>query len=164
MILEKMHDYYYNDEDNEHEILDLTFIGNLASDEDHQQLICPDCSCSLIEKKDDKHLGLSYNRKICPKCLLIVDQLKEGALDNIKHDEQLHTLTDNNNYSTQPHIEVIHSDDVYELENNDPLYNLEPNELNNLRHHGMVLKDVSSVTKSSVDGRILRHDYNAFET
>jgi len=160
-----MHDFYDDKERNN--VLDLTFIGNNNNtDTDNEVYICSDCNIKLIVKADDtKHLGLSYNRLICPKCLLIVDPLKQGDIisDNVKHGEQLHTLTDSND-NTQPHVEVIHSDNINEIENNnEPLYDLEPNELENLKSHGMVIKELSSITKSSVDGRILRQDYDAFE-
>jgi len=156
-----MHDFY--DDDKRIGLTDLTWIGNENTTDDNEIYICSDCNISLIEKADDKaHLGLSYNRWICPSCLAIIDPLKQDDIDSVKHNEQLHTLTDSND-SAQPHVYVVPYDPKDDLEFRDILDEYDRDEADDFVHHGQIVSTVHTVTKSSVDGRTLRQDYDVFE-
>lgn len=148
-----MLDQYMNDSVG---VTDLSWIGtNTNNNTDEEVYLCSDCNVALIEKKDDiAHLGMDYNRRICAKCGFIYDSKKVGDIDNVKHAESIHTLTDSDTNATEPYIECIgaKSDDDFERE--DALDNFDKNEMQELRQHGMIIKDVVTITRSSVDGRI----------
>jgi hypothetical protein len=140
--------------DKDRNVVDLTFIGNDNTSNEEENYICEFCNVALIEKLDDMaHLGMNYNRLICSKCGLIYDMKKEGDIDNVKHAESIHTLTDSN--SEEPYIECIgqSSNDLLETEE-DPLDNFDNNEVQELKNQGMIIKDVFTITRSSVNGRI----------
>jgi hypothetical protein len=146
------------------DVLDLTWLGN-DNTTDEDQFICSDCNVKLIVKADDTaHLGFAYNRLICPQCLLIVDPEKQDDISqNVKHKESLHTLTDNDN-NTKPYVSVVPYTAKDDLEVHDVLEEYyDKDEAQDFANHGQIVSTVQTITKSSVDGRILRQDYDAFE-
>jgi hypothetical protein len=142
--------------DKDRNVVDLTFIGNDNTANEEENYICEFCNVALIEKLDDvAHLGMDYNRWICSKCGFIYDSKKEGDTTNLKHAESIHTLTDSNSNATEPYIECIGttSDDDF-LEKEDALDSFDKNEVQELKNQDMVIKDVFTVTRSSLTGRI----------
>jgi hypothetical protein len=151
-----MLDQYVNDSFG---VTDLTFIGNDNTVDDEQNYICEYCNVQLIEKKDDiAHLGYQYNRLICPSCGNIVDVNKEGDTSNVKHAEGIHTLTEESR--AEPYIECVgaKSDDMLEeIEN--PLNDYDSHEADELRNQGQIISSIQTITRSSVDGRIIKEEF-----
>jgi hypothetical protein len=149
-----MLDQYMNDSIG---VTDLSWIGTTNTEEESSYL-CSDCNVSLIKKLDDtKHLGLAYDRYICPSCLAITDQLKEEDIANVKHAETIHTLTDSNTNTTEPFAECLgaKSDDLLE-ESDDPLESqYDSDEAQELRNQEQIISSVRTVIRSSVTGKII---------
>jgi hypothetical protein len=151
--MKRMLDEYLN---NSIKLTDLTFIGNDNTANEKNDYICEFCGVKLIEKQDDiAHLGFEYNRWICSKCGFIYDTKKEGDITNVKHAESIHTLTSSEDSSIEPFAECLGTTSDNNLfEKEDALDTFDSNEVQELRQHGMIIKDVVTITRSSVDGRI----------
>jgi hypothetical protein len=129
-------------------------LGNESEDGNDDNYICEFCNVALIEKLDDvAHLGYQYNRLICERCGYIVDTKKEGDTSNVKHAESIRTLT-SDSMSNTPYIECIGTTSDSDFEKEDALDSFDSNEVQELRQHGMIIKDVVTITRSSVSGRI----------
>jgi DNA-directed RNA polymerase subunit M/transcription elongation factor TFIIS len=144
-------------------MIDLTNLGN---EQDNEIYLCEFCNIMMIQKLDDiKYLGWKHNRWICSSCGYIVDTAKEGDVENAKHKEQLHTLTDSSDY--KPHAEILSNigedsevdDDELDPdpERNFDITTFDKHEMEDYVAHGIIKGE--SITRSSVTGRIERREW-----